>query len=153
VSGLGSQALVDKLVSVALITGRFDRVNAHEPKAPPGSGLSAAVWVQHVRPVAAASGLSSTSAVFMAMLRIYSNMLQEPQDAIDPGVCDAADDLMSRFSGGFTLGGLVREVDLLGEFGQPLAAQAGYITIQQTMFRCMDITLPLIVNDVWTQGA
>lgn len=151
-SGLGSQSLVDKLVTVALQTGRFDRVNAHEPKAPPGNGLSAAVWVQAVKPIPT-SGLASTSVLFLAMLRIYSNMLQEPQDAIDPNVCDAADDLISRFSSAFTLGGTVREVDLLGAYGPPLAAQAGYITIQQTMYRCMDVALPLIINDVWDQGA
>jgi hypothetical protein len=52
----------------------------------------------------------------LLQLRIYSNMLQEPQDAIDPQVCDAADDFMGRVSGGFTLNGLVRDVDLLGEY-------------------------------------
>jgi hypothetical protein len=152
VSGLSSQALVDKLASVALTTGRFDRVNMHEPKAPPGSGLTAAVWVQELRPIST-SGLASTSVLFVAVLRIYTNMLQEPQDAIDPLVCDAADDLVARFSSGFTLGGVVREVDLLGAYGTGLAVLAGYLTIQQTMYRCMDLILPLVLNDVWDQGA
>jgi regulator of RNase E activity RraA len=80
-------------------------------------------------------------------------MLQEPQDAIDPQVCDAADDFMGRVSGGFTLNGLVRDVDLLGEYGTGLSAQAGYIRVQQSEYRCMTITIPLLVNDVWTQGA
>jgi hypothetical protein len=59
---------------------------------------------------------------------------------------------MAAYSGDFTLGDVVQEVDLLGEVGVPLRAQAGYITINQTMYRCMDITLPLIVNDLWSQS-
>jgi hypothetical protein len=151
-SGLGTQALLDQVVSLALQTGRFDRVNGHEPKAPPGSGLTAAVWVQTVRPVAS-SGLDSTSTLFVAQLRVYQNMLSEPEDAIDPAVFDAVDDLAARVTGGFTFGGLLRAVDLLGTYGTPLMAVAGYVTIQQTMYRCVDLAMPLIVNDVWDQEA
>jgi hypothetical protein len=151
-SGLGIQGLLDVLVSDALASGRFERVNGHEPKAPPGNGLTAALWAQEIKPVPT-SGLASTSLLFVAQLRIYQNMLSEPQDAIDPAVFDAADDYMGRVTAGFTLGGLVRSVDLLGIHGAPLSAAAGYITVQQTMYRCLTITLPLIVNDVWDQGA
>jgi hypothetical protein len=151
-SGLGTQGLLSAVVSHAMASGQFDRVNGYEPKSPPGNGLTAAVWVQRIVPVPS-SGLDDTSVLFVAQLRIYTNMLSEPQDAVDPALCDAADDLMSRYTGGFTLGGLVRQIDLLGIHGTPLEAVAGYITVQQTLYRCMTLTIPLLVNDAWDQGA
>jgi hypothetical protein len=43
-------------------------------------------------------------------------------------------------------------VDLLGQFGTPLSAQAGYVNQDGRLFRIMTITLPLVVNDVWGQA-
>jgi hypothetical protein len=111
------------------------------------------VWAQAVDPIPQRSGLSSTTSRVELMERIYSNMLQEPVDMIDPNVIKATDVLCTAYSGDFTLNGSIAEIDLLGAYGTPMRAQAGYVTINQTMFRCMDITLPLIVNDLWTQAA
>jgi hypothetical protein len=80
-------------------------------------------------------------------------MTREPQDDIDTDILNATDLLMNEYSGDFELGGNVREVDLLGEFGDSLSSQAGYVTIGGTMFRVMTITLPVIVNDAWNQVA
>jgi hypothetical protein len=144
--------IVDAAASHALATGRYERVNRHEPKSDPGSGLSAAIWVQRVTPVPTASGLVATTARVELTVRSYANMLTEPQDEIDPTIYAAVDDLMAAYSGDFTLGGLVRDVDLLGQAGEPLGARAGYLSIQGAMKRVMDIALPLIVSDVWTQA-
>jgi len=54
-------ALISGVVSIAMQTGAFRSVNAHEPKSAPGSGLRCAIWVQDVEPIAEASGLASTS--------------------------------------------------------------------------------------------
>jgi hypothetical protein len=144
--------ILDKIVSHALELGLFESVNSHEPKSQPGNGLTAAVWVQTMGPVPS-SGLDSTSAKIVFTLRIYQNMLQEPQDAIDPNVIAAADTLLATYSGDFTLGGLTREVDLLGEHGDSLSVRAGYLNVGNTLYRVMDVTLPLIINDVWEQVA
>jgi hypothetical protein len=87
------------------------------------------------------------------MLRMYAGIDQEPADMLDPNMLAALDDLMARYSGDFELDGEVREVDLLGQFGDPLQARAGYLIQSGTEFRVMDITLPLIVDDLWTQEA
>jgi hypothetical protein len=145
--------ILDPLVSHALASGLFERVNTVEPKSPPGTRLHAAIWVQDVRPQPEGSGLASTTGRLTFFARLYSNMLQDPPDAIDPNLLDAVSVLMGAYSGDFTLGGMVREVDLLGNGGEPLSARAGYITISGTMYRCMDITLPLIINDIWEQAA
>jgi hypothetical protein len=150
---LDTTGMLDSIVSHAMRLGLFERVNTSEPKNSPGNGLTAAVWLQMVSPVAAASGLAATSARVEFMLRIYSNMLQEPQDAIDPEILSAVDVLMGAYSGDFDLGGTVRNVDLLGAHGVGLSAVAGYLSVDNKMFRVVDVTLPLIVNDVWEQVA
>lgn len=144
-------AITDAVVSHALASGHFENVNLHEPKNSPGNGLTCAVWAQTVVPIPAASGLNTTTGRALFNVRIYSNMLKEPQDAIDPEVLKAVDKLFSAYSGDFTLDGLVRNVDLLGTYGVALTAVAGYQTIGQTMYRIMTISLPLIVNDLWGQ--
>jgi hypothetical protein len=147
--------ILDGIISHALASGWFERVNVRtgEPKNAPGSGLTVAVWAQAIDPIPAASGLTSTTSRVTLQERIYSNMLQEPADMIDPNVIKATDVLCTAYSGDFTLGGSIKQVDLLGAHGVSMHTQAGYVTINQTMYRCMDITLPLIVNDLWTQAA
>jgi hypothetical protein len=145
------QTLFDNMQSHALASARFASVNTHEPKSAPGTH-HAALWVQSVSPVQA-SGLNSTSGRVEFRLRIYNNMLSEPMDAIDPDILTATDELLTAYSGDFSLNGAVRKVDLLGAFGTPLSAQAGYINQDGKLLRVMDITIPLIVNDVWSQSA
>lgn len=152
-SGLDGVALMDGVADRARRTGLFEKVNGHEPKNSPGNGLTAAVWVDTIDPIALASGLAVTSARVPVMVRIYTNMLMEPQDAIDPNIINAVSVLMGEYAGDFDLGGLVRNVDLLGQHGVPLRAQAGYLEQDKKLYRVMTITVPLIVNDVWNQEA
>lgn len=151
------QGIIDAAVSHALSLGVFDRVNAHEPKHAPGLGMTAAVWVDRVEPVARASGLAATSAKLQLMVRVYTSANTEPADAIDPDVIKAVDLLMAAYTGDFTLGGLVMEVDLLGIHGTPLTAQAGYLRFGRSdvadgVLRVVTITVPCIVADAWTQS-
>lgn len=148
---LETLAILEAAESHAVASGHFERVNRHEPKNAPGHGLSAAIWVQRLQPVALASGLAATSVLLTVNVRLYTPMIAEPQDAIDPHLVAALDGLMGAYSTDFTLDGLVRNVDLLGQHGEGLSAQASYQTVGQTMFRVMTITLPLVISDVWTQ--
>jgi hypothetical protein len=148
---LDLQSILDAVTSHAAASGFFERVNTHEPKSSPGTGLTAAVWVQRIGP--ADSGLASTSARVELVLRIYQNMLMEPQDAIDPTIVAALDALITAYTSHFTLGGLVRHLDLLGKGGSTLSAQAGYLNIDGKMHRVIDLTIPMILNDVWEQVA
>jgi hypothetical protein len=150
---LGASAIVNAVISHAMASGLFDRVSGHEPKNAPGSGLTAAVWADTIGPVPAASGLASTSGRVVLKVRLYTNMLQDPQDAIDPAMLTAVDILMTAYSGDFTLGGLVRNIDLLGAHGTGLSAQAGYLNVSGQMMRVYDITLPIVANDLWIQEA
>ena len=144
-------ALISGVVSIAMETGAFRSVNSHEPKSAPGSGLRCAIWVQDVEPIAEASGLASTSGYVILNARIYGNLLQKPEDDIDPRLTAAGPVLIGAYSGEFTLGGLVRNIDLLGEYGQKLGGRMGYLDIASTVYRIFTITVPCVVNDMWTQ--
>ena len=150
---LNAQDLVDNVVSVAQASGLFDRVNAYEPKQAPGNGLTAAVWVQSITPTPPVSGLAVTSVRVEFTMRLFTNMLLDPQESIDPNLMNACSQMMNLFTGDFSLGNSVFAVDLLGMAGQPLGARAGYENVDGKLFRIMDITVPLIVADVWTQVA
>jgi hypothetical protein len=145
--------LVSALSSIAQQTGIFRSVNFHEPKSAPGSGLRLAVWVQSIEPLPEASGAASTSGYVVCFARIYGNMLQKPEDDLDPHVMTAATVLIGAYSADFTLGGTVRNSDLLGAYGQKLSALAGYVEIGGAMYRQMTVTVPAVINDMWEQVA
>jgi hypothetical protein len=145
--------VVTRMVSHAATLGLFERINAHEPKNAPGSGMSLAIWGQDIVPQPLASGLQSTTVRVVMNARVYQNFLSKPEDTIDPRVYKATGALMDAYSGHFTLDGLVRNVDLLGMAGLiPLSGKAGYINQDGKIFRVMTITVPLIMNDQFDQS-
>jgi len=148
---LDAVALFNAVQSHAMTTGLFDRVGTHEPKNAPGNGLTCAIWAAPFGPVPASSGLTVASARVSFLIRLYNPMLQQPQDDIDPTVLDAASKLISAYAGAFTLDGLVRNVDIFGAAGPALGATPGYLNQDGKIFRVIDILLPMIINDVWTE--
>lgn len=145
--------LFDKVESHAMSLAIFETVNTHEPKVAPGSGLRCAIWVQDIRGVGLASGLSATSGVVTLNSRLYSNFLQQPVDAIDPDLLTATTTMLNAYTSDFDLGATVRNIDLLGQFGTPMGAQAGYLNQDNRVYRVMTINLPVVINDLWTQEA
>jgi hypothetical protein len=149
-----AQDLIDRIASHAMQLGLFDRVNQHEPKSAPGRGLTCAVWIDRIEPARGRSGLASTTARVTFSVRVYTSMLQNPQDAIDPQVMIATDLLFEAYSSDFQLGNSSRWVDLLGATqGHPLFSQSGYINIDNRVMRVMTITVPVIVENAWPQAA
>lgn len=150
-----SQELVDALVSHAQMLGVFELVNSVEPKSPPSPGLTCSVWVQGITPVAEVSGLAATAALFRFSVRLYTSMLQEQSEHIDPRLMDACDKLMQSYTSEFRLAGLVTSIDLLGAHGQGgLEAEAGYVQIGGgALYRILTINVPCLIADYWTQEA
>lgn len=149
---LDAQGILSAVVSHAMALGLFEQVNGSEPASAPGNGLTAAVWVDSIGPAAGQSGLASTTVRLVLNVRIYAPMVQQPPDAIDPNMLAAVDALMAAYSGDFTLGGAVRDVDLMGVSGTPLGARAGYLEQDGGLYRVYTITLPITVNDLWVQS-
>lgn len=149
---MNTSGIFNALVSHGMASGLFERVNQHEPKNAPGNGLTMAVWLDRIDPAIGTSGLNSTTGLLLFSVRVYSNMVAEPQDDIDPALLNAVDALFSAYSGDFELGGIIRNVDLLGQFSSPLRAEFGYVTIDNRMYRVGTISVPLVVNDLWSQS-
>ena len=148
-----SQDLIDRLASHAMATGHFDRVNQHEPKSKPGRGLTCAIWIDLIEPASGRSGLTATDARVTFSVRIYTNMLQNPQDSIDPSVMDAADTLFEAYTGDFELGDDSRFIDVLGMTqGHPLQCQSGYINIDNMVYRVLTLTVPVVIQNAWLQA-
>lgn len=143
--------IVAAVESHARELGVFEDVVTTEPKSAPGNGIYAAIWVEGITPVPAASGLGAVSTLLTLTVRVMKRMLSLPYGSIDPDMLAAVDQVMGAYAGSFTLGGEVRDVDLLGMYGTRMAGKAGYITLDKTMFRVMDISLPLVVNDLWPE--
>jgi hypothetical protein len=129
------------------------QVLGHEPVSAPGSGLTYAVWLGDTAPSPQNSGLASTSARVVFNGRLYLPADTEPMDDVDVILSGAVDQLLGAYSGDFTLGGTVRNLDLLGADGDPLRAEYRYLQLDSITYRTANLNLPMIVNDVWTQGA
>lgn len=141
------------LTSHAQQTGVFENVLGHEPVSGPGSGLTYAVWLADTEPSARNSGLASTSARVVFNGRLYLPADTEPMDDVDVTLAAAVDLLFTAYSADLTLGGTVRNLDLLGAEGTALRAQYRYLQLDSVTYRTANLTLPMIVNDVWAQGA
>jgi len=151
---LNTSTLVNAIASHAAALGLFDAVNGHEPKNAPGGQLTCAIWTMDLLPVQS-SGLAATSVRITFNVRLYLptlNTSPEQADMIDPQMMDAADLLLADYVGNFTLGGLIRYVDVRGIDGNPLSVQSGYITQDGKVYRVLTIFLPLVINDLWNEA-
>lgn len=143
--------ILDPIISHAKATGRFDAVEGHEPKSAPRTGLTGALWVQSIEPVRA-SGLNSTTVRVLVEFRLYTSMLQQPEDRIDPAMTDAVLDLGRRLVADYTLGGVAKDIDVRGTHGVGLTTLAGYIEQDKKLLRVYTVRIPVIVNDVWEEA-
>lgn len=151
-------ALYDALMSHAMSLKLFEAVTDHEPPNPPGGGLHCAIMLGPLEPIRS-SGLAATSGRLEFQARIYSPRYSLSNSAIDRKILQAATTLMSAYSGDFDLltgnvaAGLVRNIDLLGSYGTPLRGTPGWLVQDGAPFRVYEISLPLILNDVFGQVA
>jgi hypothetical protein len=131
--------------------GVFDQVNGHEPKSSQRNGISASFWVDRWGPIPS-SGLISTSERLVFNCRVFRNMLSQPEDDIDISILVGVSALKQQYTEDFTLGGLIRNVDIRGQHGIGLEAVAGYYNQGGTLYRGMILTIPLLINDVFTEN-
>lgn len=149
---LGVTAIIDTAVSHAATLGYFDEAMPYEPRTTPGAGLTFGLWLANIRPVAARSGLAATSARVELAGQILLPDATEPKEDIDLRIATAADALITAYSADVDFGDS-GEVDLLGVYGDPLqVGRMTWVEIGGQLYRAAMITLPVIVNDAWTQA-
>ena len=149
---INSANVLDALVSHAMTLAQFKSVETVEARNGPGQGISLAIFFEELTPVGSESGLKSASVRMQFNARLYSPLVRGNPDQIDPDLVAATDALMAAYCADFTLGGLVRQVDIYGSTGQSLQARSGYLPLDETEYRIVDITVPLIINDAWDLG-
>lgn len=145
--------IMDQLVSHALATGYFDSVNETKIDEPTGGGsITCGIWADDIVPIRS-SGLASTSVRIIYKVRLFSSTEASPESYVERVMVEAADALFSAYSGDFELGGEARAIDLLGMHGVSLACNAHYMNLSGVIYRVMDLTVPVLINDVYDQTA
>lgn len=145
-------ALFAAIKSQAMESGMFDRVLGHEPKSAPGNRLSCTIWLGAVTPVPAASGLAATTGRVVINARIQTPFLQSNEDQVETNMTRAIVQMIAAYSSDLTVGGTVMEIDLLGAYGVALeASSVGYIEQDGTHYRAAELTIPVIIDALWTQ--
>jgi hypothetical protein len=145
--------VLDTLATHAESLGYFERVLKHQPFNAPGSGLSVAFWVAPaaLAPVPERSGLATTSVRATFTARMFLSADVEPKDDTETKMLAALDALLADYTGDFTAGGAAT-MDLLGAYGTAMDAEAGYVQFGDGWYRVVTITLPIIMDDAWTQA-
>lgn len=149
--GFDVSAVMNALASYLGRIGAFERIKLAEPKSQLTEGLSAAIWHQSIDPIPELSSLAATAIRIEFVIRLYQNMLAEPADLIDPEMTRVVNLIFNAFHGGFTLGGLIMQIDVLPTYGQPLRSQAGYINLSGKLARAISIYVPCIIPNAFNQ--
>ena len=129
-----------------LLKGAYlKKVQIGEPKAPPSEPLAAALFMNRVGIVLIFAG-GDTRESHVVTLRVYRDMLAEPQESIELDLALAVSDLSSDLLGEFDLGATIMSIDAAGAHGTPYGAEWGYVDVGGRMYRIVDVTIPLIVD-------
>lgn len=151
---LDATAVADLFAQVearAQALGGIEQVIGHEPRSAPVSLPALAVWFSGLGPARGVSGLDATSVRCEFRGRVYLNGQAKDEDKNEQKLLYLSALVMGAFSAAFTLGGDAMAVDLLGAWGSPLDAQPGWLAHDSKEFRVAEITVPVILDDVWRQ--
>jgi len=147
---LNLRSIQSALLDHALSSGLFAAVGTENPDSIVGNGLTATLYLASIGPLPVISGLSTTSTRVEFRLMITSPL--NGDEDMDLKLLEAVDQMIESYSGEFTLGGLIRNIDVLGANGSPLSGEGAYIRVNQVNTRVFEIVVPCIVNDVWSQN-
>lgn len=147
---LDELAIQRALSSHAGALGIFERVQRFDPTNAPGSGMTCALLATDLG-TEPSTGLNITAGLVVWVMRIMLPMQTKPLDEVDPTVLGAGRKLIARLLADLKLGGLVRTIDVRGMTGTRLRMRLAYLTIDKTLYRLGDLTVPVIVNDVWPE--
>jgi len=137
-------------------SGYVADVQIGEPVAPPDATdrIHAAIYMATAG--IAELTLSSTIELHVATIRLYKRAaFTEGDDAgeVEMDMAMAVSEISSNLIGEYDLGETIRNIDVAGQFGTGMSATWGYVALNQTMFRTVDITVPLVVDGSAEQAA
>ena len=147
---LNPDAVLGKLASIGQATGLFigGGVKRYEPRGQPPNGLTLSLISGPMRPIRS-SGLNNASLRWQIDGMIYLPMKVDPPDDIDVRLTKAAAGYLQALCAQFTLGGLVRCIDVFGSDGEELNATPGYLEANDKTYRVERLMIPLLINQKW----
>lgn len=152
-SALDITPIMAKLVTIAKTSGMFPGgVKRFEPRGQPPSGLSLSL-ISGPLSATTTSGLNTASLRWQVDGMIYLPINVDPPENIDVVLMNAAAGYLESLCGQFTLGGLVRHIDIYGSEGDRLSATPGYLEHDQKLYRVNRLVIPLIINSKWSTVA
>ncbi len=142
-----------RLTTYAEKTGIFSAVIVgNSPSSLPVSGLVCAISGVSLTPSAQFSGLNTTSALLTCVMRIFKNKNADPIDLVDVDVFQAAVSLYEQLHTGITLSGDAIVTDILQIERDTMTAISGFVPGDNGFYQVMDLTIPIILGDVWAQN-
>lgn len=152
-SSFDPAAVLNGIVSVLEKVGSIDAgVVTGQGQNPPAQGVSATLWAGPIRTQPKRSGLNVVSIALEVNVRLTVPMSQPP-DAFETALLGAFGDVCNALVGGFTLGGEVEQVDLLGAYsGNGLRGDPGYVQFDGVKYRCITAVVPVVLDDVWGEA-
>ena len=151
-TGLNAAGVLAGIESVLQAVGGIEQVVTSQSTNPPTDGIGAQVWAGPIKPVGVRSGLASVSVLTVTNIRLTMPLATQPPESIDPALLTTLSDVMNALAGGFTLDGEVAQVDLLGQYGVPMDGIPGYVDYAGVGYRCITLTVPAVLDDIWTEA-
>lgn len=124
----------------------------HEPRVPPSTLPALALWLGPLEPIGAVSGLSEVSGRVTVQGRIYICTAEKVSDKTEEQLLTLMSAVLGGFAGAFTLGGEAMMCDLLGAYGTKLSAQPGYVEYASAAYRVAEVSVPVIIDPLWTEA-
>ena len=146
------KATLKAIESKVAASGQVKYVQVGEPKAPPSTLPAAAIYMDSVR-VASMTVDGGTREVHTVNIRVYADMLAEPQEWNEYGLAEVAENLINKLLTDADLSSTIMQIDVAGMAGQGVEMRWGHLDVGGKMHRIVDIGLPLLVNDSITVAA
>jgi hypothetical protein len=131
--------------------GGIERVQEFDPTNAPGKGITACLVAMSGDP-RPPTGLAASALKLVWTVRFLMPPSQ-PLGSVDPKLMGKAGNLITRLAADLTLGGLARVIDLRGMAGTSIEVRFGWVEIGGTLYRLLDVIVPLIINDVFPESA
>ena len=133
-----TRAVMLNLQSKLLATGRFKAVTIGEPTRAPESPHAAVLMSRYEVPMVTSGTIERRT----LMIRIYIKAFQEPTADVEYLLDDLVTETMEDIFEDYDLGGNVRAVE-----PTLVTATSGYQQVDDTTFRLVDISVPVIIDD------
>lgn len=109
-------------------------------------------WPEYVEAYPEGSGLATTAMKANIIVRLWKNKavlsLNDPVDAL---LLALADSILSQFHGDLVNTSHDWYVDVEGETGKSMGFKTGFVKLSGAIYRVIDVDIPIVINDFYTQ--